>query len=102
MDAGIPEAQTREPQSPNSRLGAGINDRGWNYNVHVLFPHMKHRREDFIALTKNQQKTWIDHVIRAALKDTVDISVFNRHPYNYADALAKSHSREQAQPFEFD
>ena len=87
------------PESCKSlRLGTGPDDRGWNYNVWVLFPKMTLPRGRPTALTKNQTRLWIDDILLPALQEILPQEVLNRHPLSYEHSITKSHTRQQTQP----
>ena len=78
------------------RLGFGVRDGGYNYSMHVLFPHMPRTANDTTHLTNSLQETWIDQIVLPALWASTDSNVHQRHPRSFADAFSRAHVRQEA------
>ena len=83
-------------QEKQLRLGFGVRDGGYNYSMHVLFPHMSRTVNDITHLINSLQETWINQIILSALWASIDSNVHQRHPRFFADAFSRAYVRQEA------
>ncbi|KAI4192821.1 MAG: hypothetical protein LQ350_008558 [Teloschistes chrysophthalmus] len=82
------------------RIGSSCADKGYGYNTHVLFPHMKRSSKFESTYVDNaRQRIWIDRIILPALQEIIKAcKITLRHPQSWKHAYGQAHSsREDGQ-----
>ena len=82
------------------RLEIDFNDREWEYNIHVLFSHMKFSKSRH--LKDATQRIWINQIILFAIRANVSINVRARHSFNFEIVKIQTHNREKIHMYNVD
>ena len=82
------------------RLEIDFNDREWEYNIHVLFSHMKFSKSRH--LKDATQRIWINQIILSAIRASVSINVRTRHFFNFEIVRAQTYNKEKIHMYNVD
>ncbi|KAF6238778.1 hypothetical protein HO173_003285 [Letharia columbiana] len=77
------------------RLSYGVADGGLGAATHVFFPHLPVANSGVTHLSNDEQSSWVDNIIRPALRDTCGHHVRQHWPRSFADANHKARVKEE-------